>query len=392
MLSLKSVSQSGRTHKGLNMDKVVFQTLGCEGGKQIGIATLNVEKALNALDLDMVRLLKAQLEAWREQDEIVCVVLDGAGEKAFCAGGDVRAITEASRANPGEIAPEAQTFFTEEYQLDYLIHTLGKPVMVWGDGIVMGGGLGLMAGASHRVVTQTSRIAMPEVTIGLYPDVGGSFFLNRMPGRTGLFLGLTGYNMNGADALYVDLANFAIDRDNKEPLWDALAEVHWQDDANTNHDLLSQALNGFSDDNIADNSRLKAHQARIDELMAGSLADIHSCLSALDDTHLQERGEAWLGRARDTFLAGSPLSWNLIEAQMQLGTEMELADCFRMELGWSVNCCAHGDFCEGVRALLLDKDRNPQWQFASLEAVTQEAMDKLMTSPWDEASHPLNTL
>ncbi|BDM65129.1 enoyl-CoA hydratase [Shewanella sp. NFH-SH190041] len=374
------------------MDKVVFQTLGCEGGKQIGIATLNVEQALNALNLDMVRLLTLQLDAWRTQDEIACVVLDGAGDKAFCAGGDVRAITQASRDKPGQIAPEAQTFFTEEYQLDYLIHTLGKPVLVWGDGIVMGGGLGLMAAASHRVVTQRSRIAMPEVTIGLYPDVGGSFFLNRMPGKTGLFLGLTGYNMNGADALYVDLANFAIDRENKEPLWDALAAVCWQDDANRNHDLLSQALNGFYDGKIANDSRLKTHQGRIDELMAGSLADIHARLSSLDETCLAEHEASWLGRARETFLTGSPLSWHLIYAQMQLGTEMSLAECFRQELGWSVNCCAHGDFCEGVRALLLDKDKQPQWQVASGQRVPQSLLDRLMTSPWDEASHPLKAL
>ncbi|MCF1459367.1 MAG: enoyl-CoA hydratase/isomerase family protein [Shewanella sp.] len=368
------------------MDKVVFQTLRCEGGKQIGIATLNVEKALNALDLDMVRLLANQFKTWQLQDEIAFVVLDGSGDKAFCAGGDVRAITQAAMASPGEIAPEAQTFFTEEYQLDYLIHELGKPVMVWGDGIVMGGGLGLMAGASHRVVTQTSRIAMPEVSIGLYPDVGGSYFLNRMPGKTGLFLGLTGYNMNAADALYAGLADVAIDRDNKEPLWDALAEVYWQQDARSNSELLSSVLARFADAMLQFGSRLQANQGLINELMAGPLKDIHQRLSQL------ETDQSWLARARDIYLAGSPLSWKLIEAQMQLGSELSLADYFRTELGWSVNCCVHGDFCEGVRALLLDKDKNPHWRFASLDDVTDEALSKLTTSPWDTQSHPLRTL
>ncbi|MGI2260067.1 enoyl-CoA hydratase/isomerase family protein [Shewanella sp. GXUN23E] len=368
------------------MGKVVFQTLGCEGGKQIGVATLNVEQALNALDLDMVRLLTLQLKAWQLQDEIACVVLDGAGDKAFCAGGDVRAITQASLASPGEISPAAATFFTEEYQLDYLIHELGKPVLVWGDGIVMGGGLGLMAGASHRVVTQTSRIAMPEVTIGLYPDVGGSYFLNRMPGKTGLFLGLTGYNMNAADALYVGLADVAIDRDNKEPLWDALAEVHWQDEASDNRELLTAVLGRFADSALQTGSQLHANQHRIDALMAGSIADIHTRLSLL------ETDDSWLKRARSTFLAGSPLSWRLIDAQMQLGAQMSLAECFRTELGWSVNCCAYGDFCEGVRALLLDKDKNPRWQFATLDEVTDAALGKLTRSPWDANSHPLRGL
>lgn len=162
-------------------DVVLFRELESVSDKKIGIATLNAEASLNALSLEMVRLLKAQLLDWQTRNDIALVLLEGSGEKAFCAGGDVvklyQATIDAKKAaekdgNASRLAPDVQTFFQEEYELDYLIHTYQKPFMVWGHGIVMGGGLGLFAGASHRIVTEKSRIAMPEITIGLYPDVG----------------------------------------------------------------------------------------------------------------------------------------------------------------------------------------------------------------------------
>ncbi len=136
------------------------------------------------------------MQQWKNDHNIALVVLQGAGDKAFCAGGDIRDLYQAMKAAPDTYQPYVEDFFTKEYTLDYLIHTFDKPVLVWGNGIVMGGGLGLMAGASHRIVTASSRIAMPEMAIGLYPDVGGSWFLNRMPEGCGLFLGLTGASIN----------------------------------------------------------------------------------------------------------------------------------------------------------------------------------------------------
>ncbi|WP_394133126.1 enoyl-CoA hydratase/isomerase family protein [Shewanella maritima] len=364
---------------------VIFQTLGTLSGQQIGVVTLNIEKALNALNLDMVKAMTKQLKQWQQDDSIAFVVLDGSGDKAFCAGGDVRAIYHASVATPQQMTIEACDFFTQEYQLDYLLHQYGKPVMVWGDGIVMGGGLGLMAGGSHRIVTERSRIAMPEVTIGLYPDVGGSYFLNRMPGKTGLFLGLTAYNMNAADAAYVNLGNHFLGSDDKEPLFDALAEVNWSKNSSDNHTLLTQLLNRMQDATQADigESLLEQYQTEIDMLMQGEIEDVHHQLSTLD-TELD-----WLKRAQKTAMAGSPLSWFLIFAQANIGSDKSLADCFKWELGVSVNCCSHGDFCEGVRALLIDKDRNPQWQFSHASEVTPEAVTQLLTSPWAVDAHPL---
>ncbi|MEI6839543.1 MAG: enoyl-CoA hydratase/isomerase family protein, partial [Alcaligenaceae bacterium] len=174
---------------------VLFEELNCANGMRIGIATLNTPKTLNGLSLEMTRLLAKKIEVWANDPKLAVLVLKGAGDKAFCAGGDLHALHHSMVDNQGRAAIENQhagTFFAEEYALDYRLHTFPKPILVWGDGIVMGGGMGLMIGASHRVVTDTSRLAMPEISIGLFPDVGGTWMLNRLPGKTGLFLGLTG--------------------------------------------------------------------------------------------------------------------------------------------------------------------------------------------------------
>lgn len=369
-------------------NSVVFQTLGTASGKQIGVMTLNMEQALNSINLEMVQLMYAQLRRWQDDDAIAMVMLDGAGEKGFCAGGDVRAIYHASVATPGELTEQATAFFEQEYRLDYLIDTYAKPILVWGTGIVMGGGLGLMMGASHRVVTERSRIAMPEVTIGLYPDVGGSYFLNRMPGKLGLFLGLTAYNMNAADAKYVGIANYFIQDDDKQPLLDSLACLNWGDDTEVNHSLLGDELNRTGAEASAGlaKGQLETYKDDIDVLMSGSLEQIMARVGEL------ELKESWLARPIKTMLSGSPISLQLIYRQAQLGTELSLAAVFRFELGLSVNCCALGDFAEGVRALLIDKDRHPQWKFNRVAEVPTRLIEQMLSSPWSLASHPLAQL
>ena len=369
-------------------NSVVFQTLGTASGKQIGVMTLNMEQALNSINLEMVQLMFAQLTRWQDDDAIAMVMLDGAGEKAFCAGGDVRAIYHASVATPGELTEQATEFFEQEYRLDYLIDTYAKPILVWGTGIVMGGGLGLMMGASHRVVTERSRIAMPEVTIGLYPDVGGSYFLNRMPGKLGLFLGLTAYNMNAADAKYVGIANYYIQDDDKQPLLDSLACLNWGDDTEVNHSLLSDELNRTGAKASAGLAKglLETHKDNIDVLMSGSLNEIMARVGEL------KLKESWLARPIKTMLSGSPISLQLIYRQAHLGVDLSLAEVFRFELGLSVNCCALGDFSEGVRALLIDKDRHPLWKFNQVADVPTSLIEQMLSSPWSLASHPLAQL
>ncbi|WP_256591415.1 enoyl-CoA hydratase/isomerase family protein, partial [Pseudomonas sp. HMWF006] len=184
---------------------------------RLGIASLDAEKSLNALSLPMINALSDKLNAWAKDPQIVCVLLRGNGAKAFCAGGEVRSLVEACCAHPGEVPPLAAQFFAAEYRLDYSLHTYPKPLIGWGHGYVLGGGMGLLQGASTRIVTPSSRLAMPEITIGLYPDVGASWFLARLPGKLGLFLGLTGAHMNGRDAIDLDLADrFLLDEQQPE--------------------------------------------------------------------------------------------------------------------------------------------------------------------------------
>ena len=173
-----------------------FEELTGIDGARIGIATLDAEKSLNALSLPMINALRDRLDAWAREPQVVCVLLRGNGAKAFCAGGEVRSLVEACRAHPGEVPPLAAQFFAAEYRLDFNLHTYPKPLLCWGHGYVLGGGMGLLQGASTRIVTPSSRLAMPEISIGLYPDVGASWFLSRLPGKLGLFLGLTGAHMN----------------------------------------------------------------------------------------------------------------------------------------------------------------------------------------------------
>lgn len=352
------------------MDCVLVETIAASHGKQIGCLTLNLPKSLNSLNLEMAQRLYQQLLDWQVDDSIVAVWLQGAGDKAFCAGGDIRAIYQASVDDNSDLVNVSHGFFSQEYQLDLLIHQYVKPVIVWGDGIVMGGGLGLMMGGSHRLVTEQSMIAMPEVSIGLYPDVGGSYFLPRMPAKTGLFLGLTAYRMNAADALYTGVATHAVNRDSHAQILQDLQTFDWlRDDINHGLDqLMSQHAS------LQPANTLVSHQALINQLMQGSLADIIGRFQQLE-TEL-----VWLQRAQKSLLKGSPLSWYIAYAQSQLSSELSLAECFQWELNLSINCCVKGDFCEGVRALLVDKDLAPQWQYKQLSAAASTHAKQLMSA------------
>lgn len=370
-------------------DAVLFDEISTASGHRIGVATLNAEKALNALNLEMIRLLDARLSIWDNDDGIVAVLLRGAGERAFCAGGDVRALREALLEDERYPNPVAEDFFSREYALDYRIHRYRKPLLAWGNGIVMGGGLGLLAGASHRVATASTRIAMPEVTIGLYPDVAGSWFLQRMPAKCGLFLGLTGAPLNARDALLCNLADHILPQDSWESLHERLAASSWQTNAAANHSQLTallgelEAANG---DDIAEGNVARCLPQIHQLLNKGSLAAFDHALRhiAFED--------AWLAAAAKTYLAGSPVSAAVTWEVFQHARYLSLAEVLRMELVLSLNFCAAPDFREGVRALLVDKDRQPQWSRATLAAVSDADIAAHFASPWRPQDHPLATL
>lgn len=356
----------------------------------LGIATLNAPKTINALSLDMVRGLDAGLRRCADDARVACVILTGAGDKGFCAGGDVRRVRESVLAHCGPAPnPQVQAFFSEEYRLDYYLHKYPKPLLVWGDGVVMGGGLGLMAGAGHRVVTERSRIAMPEVSIGFYPDVGASWFLRRIPARLGLFMALTGAALNARDALAVGLADHALHAADREPLLERLTRLAWGAMAAQNHVLLSEALRSFAGPSVEHlpSSNVDSQAGAIQRLIGGgTLAEIHGQMA---DYH---GSDPWLQRAVHTALGGSPTSAALIWEIWRRAKHLSLAEALRMELIVSLQCCGHPDFAEGVRALLVDKDNAPHWTPATLDEVSAPWIAGHFVAPWPRGLHPLSDL
>ena len=375
----------------MNDQPVLFDTLTTASGHRFGRATLNAPASLNALSLAMVDLLDPQLAAWAVDPQIAGVLLDAAGDKAFCAGGDVVGLAQAIRAlhatQPGAVPPEAAAFFEREYRLDHRIHTYPKPIVCWGHGIVMGGGIGLMAGASHRVATPKTRLAMPEIGIGLYPDVGGSWLLPRLPGKTGEFLALTGASLNAADALFAGLADFALPHEAHGALLDAIAQAAWQGERDTDSARLSHLLEQLGRDTALPASPLRTHLDRINAVIGHDrLADLAPRLAALADD-----ADPWLAQAGAAFRRGSPTSAVLGLEMQRRCRHLSLADAFRLELQASMGCCAHTDFAEGVRALLIDKDKTPRWQPTTLAEVTPAWIDDHLR-PRFEGAHPLADL
>ena len=276
---------------------VVFEEKAAANGARIGVARLNAEKTLNALSLEMIDLLAERMATWAADPDVALVVLEGAGEKAFSAGADLHKVRETMLAHHASAQRDdirgnayAAGFFGHEYRLDYMIHTYPKPVLCWGHGIVMGGGVGLMSGASHRVVTSESRVAMPEIAIGLFPDVGGSWLLGRMPGETGLFLALTGARLQASDALFVKLADYCIDHAHKSAVFDALCAQPWGSASGDNHRQLCAVLRAFAAADLP-HGPLRQHFDLINKLCAGrELKDIVAAIVGL------ETGDAWLAR------------------------------------------------------------------------------------------------
>jgi enoyl-CoA hydratase/carnithine racemase len=368
-------------------DAVLFELIHCEENKHIGVATLNIPKALNALNLDMIRLLNTQLDVWADDDTVTLILLKGSGDKAFCAGGDVVSLFNAMKNTDTDNYIE--TFFTEEYSLDYKIHTYTKPVILWGNGIVMGGGLGLMAAASHKIVTESSRIAMPEITIGLYPDVGGSYFLNQMPAGTGLFLGLTGASINAADAQIVGLADHFINSGKYNLLMDHLVSATWSDNLKANHQQLTEILETLSSTSTdCPGSELNNISS---QLLSLSKQDN---IQAQYDFILSLDSEAnkWLSKAQKSLKHGSPLSACVISKQLQFTKNKTLKECFMTELGMSVQAGIAGEFQEGVRALLVDKDGAPNWKYKNINDVSEQVVDEFFNSKWDADEHPLKNI
>jgi enoyl-CoA hydratase/carnithine racemase len=342
------------------------------GKARLGMIALNNPRALNALTLEMFQAMECQLLAWCERDDIACVVLHAPSPKAFCAGGDVKALVSALTRAPG--IEVAANFFTAEYFVDYFIHVYPKPILCWADGITMGGGIGVMNGASSRVVTERSMMAMPEISIGLFPDVGATHFLNRMPEGVGIFLGLTSARFGAADAVAIGMADFEIAAAKKEEVIAGLSKLHWSTNDADNKRLLKNYLASFATPNATSRSEL---WLRMDAIRALTL---QPSIDHIDAAFRKWQGDdPWIKAAVDNYLGGSPTSAKAIFKQISEGKSLALREVFLREWDMALNFCARGDFREGVRARLIDKDQAPRWNPPALSAVTESAIERLFS-------------
>lgn len=338
----------------MNSDEIIFER---RGG--LGVVRLNRPKALNTLSLGMYRRFAPQLADWSGNPAVHAVVVTGEGGRAFCAGGDVRAIYDARRKPDAEQAD----FFREEYSLIARVHRFPKPYIALMDGIVMGGGAGISVNGSYRVATEKTMFAMPEVQIGLFPDVGASRFLNLCPGRVGLYLALTGRRIGGADALYCGLATHYVASSRLPALVEALARTGWRNDEA--HAQADAMLASFASDPGV--PTLANIQRDIDRVFAAS--SIEAIVAALAG----ETSE-WARDARAAMARASPLSLKITFRQMHLGKGMSVEAALGLEYRLTQHALAGHDFFEGIRAVLVDKDNAPTWRPNTLSGVTESAV------------------
>ncbi|MBC3434456.1 enoyl-CoA hydratase/isomerase family protein [Pseudomonas sp. BW16M2] len=331
----------------------------------IGHLTLNRPAGLNALTLDMVRSLQHHLDQWAQDPQVHAVTLRGEGPKGFCAGGDIRSLHDSYKA--GEKLHV--DFFVEEYALDLCIHRYRKPVLVLMDGFTLGGGMGLAQGCDLRIVTERSRLGMPEVGIGYFPDVGGSYFLPRVPGEQGIYLGVSGSQIKAADALHCGLADWYVDSEKLAALDDGLDRLTFS--ANPLKDLQG-LLAKLGTQTLAD-APLATLRPVIDHFFA--LPDLPSIIEQLRAVTIGNSRQ-WALDTADLLETRSPLAMAVTLELLRRGRHLALEDCFAMELHIDRQWFAHGDIIEGVRALIVDKDKQPRWNPPTLAGLTAQRVDQ----------------
>ncbi|XP_020931923.1 3-hydroxyisobutyryl-CoA hydrolase, mitochondrial isoform X2 [Sus scrofa] len=342
--------------------EVLLERKGCAG-----VITLNRPKFLNALNLSMIQQIYPQLKKWEQDPETFLIIMKGAGEKAFCAGGDIRVISENTKTNPKMV----QDFFREEYMLNNAIDSCLKPYIALIHGITMGGGVGLSVHGQFRVATEKSLFAMPETAIGLFPDVGGGYFLPRLQGKLGYFLALTGFRLKGRDVYTAGIATHFVDSEKLGMLED---------------DLL--ALNSPSKENIADVLETYHTKSKIDQdksfILEEHMDKINSWFSAntVEEIieNLQQDGSSFALEQLKVINKMSPTSLKITLRQLMEGSSKTLPEVLTMEYRLSQACIGGHDFHEGVRAVLIDKDQNPKWKPANLKEVTDEDLNNHFNS------------
>ncbi|XP_071152505.1 3-hydroxyisobutyryl-CoA hydrolase, mitochondrial-like isoform X1 [Mytilus edulis] len=338
-------------------DEVLFQKIDTKG-----VITLNRPKALNALNLSMIRKIFPVLTEWENDPKTKMVIIKGAGDKAFCAGGDVRAVTEAGKVGDRL----SQDFFKEEYILNNKIGTYEIPYIALINGITMGGGVGLSVHGAFRVASEKTVFAMPETAIGLFPDVGGGHFLPRLGGKLGIYLALTGFRLKGRDVHKAGVATHFVQDNKIEELEKSLLEMH-DPTAQDIHHVLDKFQKNSTD--IPDKDFILAKDMeKINRLFDGkTMEEIYQ--------NLEKDGSEWATTQLNTLKKMSPTSMKVTLRQLLDGETMTLQDCLVMEYRISQRCIEDQDFYEGVRAVLVDKDQSPQWKPAVIEGVTPQRVE-----------------
>ena len=355
-----------------------------------GLITLSRPKALNALSLAMVRDLTCALVAWRDDPSVTVVAIRGSNKigqpgtpealfGGFCAGGDIRFLHSAALAGN----PDLDAFFTEEYRLNHLIHAYPKPYIAFMDGVVMGGGMGISQGACVRIVTEHTKMAMPETNIGLFPDVGGGYFLSRCPGSVGEYLALTGDVIGAEEALAFGLADTLCQAATLPALWEQLG----------NQPLATQeAVDTWIATNLvaADACKISA----TDQIDAHfSLQRVKHIVDSLE----KDKSSVWATKTAATLRKRSPLMLHVTLDLIRKARSLPLADDLRMERDLIANCFhlrpgVLSETVEGIRALAVDKDYAPKWNPPRIEDVKPGMADAYFASPWAPEAHPLRSL
>ncbi len=357
----------------------------------VGFITLTRPRALNALSLPMVRTLLATLRARAQEPAVLAVAIRGSNKEgpfgAFCAGGDLKFFHQAVLA--GDAALDA--FFTEEYTLNHLIHTYPKPYIAFMDGIVMGGGMGITQGASQRIVTERTLMAMPETAIGLFPDVGGGYFLSRCPGRVGEYLALTGQSMGAADAVATGLADGLIPSGQLSSLWHTLGHTPFESSNAIEHYVASKFVANYGLKTLA--------YGHIDSFFAENSvsAIVHGLEAAAADGPSDSPRAQWAAATAATLRSRSHLMLHVVLEQMRRARSIGLTQDLHMERCIVHHCFAlrpgpAGETMEGIRALVIDKDHHPKWNPARVEDVPPELVAQFFVDPWGPGEHPLAAL
>lgn len=375
-------------------DALITDIIEGKSGSYIGLVRLNRPQALNALSLPMIQALYQQLVQWHQDTSIQAVILASSSEKAFCAGGDVRLLYQSMQECELQANPYAADYFSQEYQLDYLIHSYEKPLIVWGHGFVLGGGLGLFWGASFRVATEKTVFGWPEINIGLYPDVGGTYALSRMPKTLGYWLGMTGSFLDASEGIIAGLADITLPSHAWPNILNALSQIEWGESVAQKKAQVAALLSHHANPELHVQlpSFWLASQPQLQWLFADvepyelyqRFQTLHQELSRLNSPTPQEQ---WLLKGCQQFLKGAPRTARIAIEQIRRGHSLDLEACFELEWAISVNCATSMDLLEGIRAQLIDRDKTPTWQEAHFCEQTDLWVQGFFNNPESVPQH-----